>query len=507
VRAILAIVTGRRSAWVVLIGCLVALALAIAFVPRANHPAANAALGSAGDSQRVSALLIDFPSPGSSYAIVVWHRRDGGDLSAADRASVNAQVPALEKLSTQESALRPELAADRRAMLLEVPVDAARAANDAPDLAAAVRAAATGSLTRHLRAEYSGTLVAAADSQGQQAVIRLWVLVAVGALVALVIMLFTRRLLAVIAGLFVTAGAAWLGLVVGQAVCSGLGLPFSLDAGTTVVAALLVATALFCLTPSALYVALSGAVIEGGMLILLFASSPDAVAIGVVGAIGVVLSVFLALTLLRSALAIIQRAGFGLVPANPRGEAMGAARPVRSGLVGGAIIGLLVFGGVAAQLAVTAVNAGSQDAGSERAQRLADSAFGVGTGNQVILLVPAVLSGSTSVVAPDTVAMTLTTVHSVLRLGTVSDRSELLVALDADPGSARALTSIDSLRAKFERAGGLTAHTLVGGTDAATLDARAAAQRDLVTVIPIGAAILVLVLLGGALGARRRRPA
>ena len=504
-RAINGFLTGRRSAWVVLIGCLVALAVSIALVPRANHPAANAALGSAGDSQRVSTLLVGFPSPGSGYAVVVWSRSDGANLTAADRASVDAQVPALAKLSTQTTPLRPALAANRKAMMLQVPVDTTVAGNDAPALQAKVRTASTGSLSHDLRAQYTGTLAASAESQNKQAAIRSWVLLVVGVLVALVIILLTRRVLAIVARLVVIAGAAWVGLVVGQAVCGDLGVPFSLGAGTIVAAALLAISALFCLTPSALYIALSGAVVEVGMLVLLFSSSPDAVAIGVSGAIGVVLSVILALTLLRAWLSIIQRAGIAVAPADARGEAMGVARPVRSGLVGGAIIGLVIFGGVATQLGVVSATAAAQPASSAQAQRTADSAFGAGAGNQLVMVVPAILRGSTSVVAPDTVAMTLTTVHSVLRLGTVSGRSELVVALQADPGSSPAIASVESLRAKLDRAGGLTARTFVGGTDASALDLRDAAQADLATVVPIGAGILVVVLLVGALGARRPR--
>jgi len=179
--------------------------------------------------------------------------------------------------------------------------------------------------------------------------------------------------------------------------------------------------------------------------------------------------------------------------------------PVATAIIVAVVLGLLATGAVGVRLAVTASGVPHASAESVEARRIIDRAFGVGTGNEEFILVPKSLSGATSVVAPTTLAMALPAVHSVTRNGSHDGQSELVVAVNADPGSAAALRTTENLRAAVARAGGSTARTLVGGPDAELLDARNAAQTDLATVIPGAVALLAIIAVVTFVLERRRR--
>lgn len=528
-RVILTFVTGRRTAWITLLGCLVAVALAIVFVPRATGGAAQAQVASAGDSQRVSTLLARFPSPDTSYALIVWTRRDGGKLTGADRESIEERIPALARLSTQPSTTRSQLSVNRTAMLLEVQVDPAAAAGDPSAVVARVQVTANRSLAGSLRTRITGTVVNAVGEQNTQAAAQLWVLLLIGVIVAALTLAFIRGLLAWIAQLVVIAAVDWLAVVAAGAVCSDLDIPLSESATTVLVTLLTFATAYFCITIvrryrcelpaladaraglraslyySAATVVASAVVLVLALLALLLARDSDARAIGVSGAIGVVLSVILALVLLPALFAVAGAVAFWPSGSQPATGSAPGRRATTAGVAAGAILGIFALALAAVPLTASATNSGGVSAEGSATQRTIDGAFGVGTGNQAIMLVPTSLGGETSTIAPTSLAMALPTVHSVLRASSHAGRTELIVAIDADPGSAAALATVEKLRARIARTGGPTSRTLVGGQDASTIDVRDAAQLDLGTVLPITAAILLVLLIAVVLWERRYR--
>jgi RND superfamily putative drug exporter len=156
------------------------------------------------------------------------------------------------------------------------------------------------------------------------------------------------------------------------------------------------------------------------------------------------------------------------------------------------VVGLLTLGLVGAQLG------GQRTFGtpeSARVQKVADQAFGPGYGNQAIMLVPNSLGGSSSVTSPTTLAIDQDSVHSVTRRESHAGRTELVVALTADAGSAKAISTVRALRASIAKAGGSTARTLIGGPDAVAIDTRDGAATDRGVVIPILVGVLLILLI------------
>jgi hypothetical protein len=296
-------VTVRSPAWLVRFGCLVVIGLAVGLIATAGT---WVSLPSSSESQRVTGLLADFPATDThtDYGLVVWTRHDGGPLSAADMAAVAARVVALAPLAAHPDSVRENLAANRKAILIELPL---------PQLQSAPESAARNRVT-------AGTM--------------------------------RNR-----------ASAA---------------LPSDLMAQVT----------------------------------------------GTVTAVG--------------------------------------SPPV------------------------------SYQATSEQAQKTIDAAYGTGFGNRAVMLVPQSLAGETSTIAPTTLAMDFDTVHSVTRESSHAGRSELIVAIDADPGSARALAAVRGIRASLARTGGPTARTMVGGADAMEIDLRSAVASARLLILLSGAGVLVL---------------
>jgi hypothetical protein len=104
--------------------------------------------------------------------------------------------------------------------------------------------------------------------------------------------------------------------------------------------------------------------------------------------------------------------------------------------------------------------------------------------------------------------MNFETVHSVTRAGSYRDRTELIVGLNADPGSSQALQTVREIRSSIAKTGGLTAESLVGGGDATEVDQLAAVSADRGTILAIGIgalAVLAIGLAGILSGVRRRR--
>jgi hypothetical protein len=161
---------------------------------------------------------------------------------------------------------------------------------------------------------------------------------------------------------------------------------------------------------------------------------------------------------------------------------------------------------VTGTVTATGTPAVSYPPASIAAQRTIDADYGTGYGNRAVMLVPQSLAGETSTIAPTTLAMTFDTVHSVTREATHAGRSELIVAINADPGSTSALATVRGIRTSLASTGGPTARTLVGGTDAMLIDhaSAVAAARLIILCIAIGLLVVAAVIL--TILGRRRGP-
>ena len=232
--AITNFVTGRRTAWVTLLLCLVALGLTFALIPRPTSAnASTAGLPASADSQRVADLLARFPTANTAQAIVVWNRVDGHRLTSADRTAIDNRVGGLAGLSTQPQDVRTDLSADRIAMAAAVRVRETAVEKDAGAVASGLRAAARAGLPSDLEARLTGEVARAAENQAAVAGTDFWLALVFGAVAALLLMLFTRSFIVWIVPAVVIGAAEWLTSIVAGAVDSTLGLPISATVGAT----------------------------------------------------------------------------------------------------------------------------------------------------------------------------------------------------------------------------------------------------------------------------------
>ncbi|HEY5231414.1 MAG TPA: MMPL family transporter, partial [Galbitalea sp.] len=526
---------GRRTAWITLLGCLVALGLTFALIPQSlNTAAPQSRLAASADSQHVADLLAHFPTAPTTPGIVEWNRTDGQTLSTADRAAIVDRVTAVASLSSQPQDARPQVSVDRTVMLVQVTVSASSVSKDASAVATRLRSTARSGLPSDLEARVTGDIATAADDASAYAGTTLRLLLVLALVVAVLLILLTRSLLVWIVPLVVIAAADWLTRIVAGAVSAALGMPITADVSDIVSVVVAVVGAGFSLILIARYreelrpaddrhlamrkalsgagavITASAATITLGMLALTFASLGQTQAIGLAGAIGVVIAAVLVLVMLPAALVVVPRGLFWLpvprlfdpkVPVEdspPRFASTVDHRRIPVAIIAAVIIGVLTLGLVGAQLG------GHQSVGhpeSVQAQKVVDHAFGPGYGNQAIMLVPDSLRGQTSTFSPTTLAIDQDVVHSVLRGESHDGRTELVVALNADARSPQAIATIRSLRASIARTGGPTAETLIGGPDAVAIDTRDAAATDRITIIPIliGVLLLMLILLTRAL--------
>jgi putative drug exporter of the RND superfamily len=541
VRAISSFVTGRRTAWATILACLVALALAFLLLPRSPGPGSASALPASAESQRVATLLAKFPHPDSDYAIVVWSRVDGGRLSTADHAAIVSRITAVAPRSTSPATVRGDLAVNRTAILVDMPVDASASSRAA--VGTRILNSARAGLPADLRAQLAGSVATPADASTDGGIDLTLVLISV--IAALLLLVISRRPVLWLAQLVVLGAAGWLALHITDAVFDTLGAPQTTDARDLLFGIVVGLGTCYSLLLSARYlrarrsgaesraavgwvvaeagsaIATNALLVAVGSLALLLATALPARAIGLTAAIGVLAVALLDLTLLPALLSVAARALTW--PASPRvANAVTRARgrstdtrsraPVLVAIVTAAVVCLVVLDLVDAQLSS---GIGTTSPSTTAAQKTIDGAFGTGYGNQAIMLVPSSLAGETSTVAPTTLAMNFGTVNSVIRKGTWNGRSELIVALDADPGSDLALATVRDIRASIAQTGGLTAATLVGGADAAEVDQVAAISADRTTILVAGiVAFIVLLLamvglllssLGGARETSRRR--
>jgi RND superfamily putative drug exporter len=243
----------------------------------------------------------------------------------------------------------------------------------------------------------------------------------------------------------------------------------------------------------------SNATVVLALLTLAFASSPSTRSLGVQAASGlVVAAVFVLLVLPPLLSAFGTRLFWPFVPrvGAPPLTTTGAwhriadtvaRRPGRIAAVAIAALLLLCTG-------LLAIPTGLSQ--TEQFRVRAESVTGYQTLAQHF---PGGLTNPTRVVAPSGSATAVTTaitgtpgVLSATEAGrSPSGLTQWTVVLDAEPGSAAAFEAVDALRDSVHEADGAA---LVGGPDASARDARAAAQRDRLVIIPAILAVVLVVL-------------
>jgi RND superfamily putative drug exporter len=548
VRTLARFVSGRRTAWAVLVATAVAVALLFALLPtREGEAAPPSGVPGSSQSAEVTALLERFPSSDTTVGILIFSR--GGDaLDASDLAAIDERAAALADLSTTPQAVRPQISDDGTAALVAVPLDADEADADVAATATALRDAAGAELPGGLDASLTGPIGFQDDVANAFAGADLRLLL-VTVIVVAVLLIVTYRSpvlwivpLAVVGAADALAGRVAAALaepldITIDASISGILSVLVFGAGTNY-ALLLVAryreellrepdrnramrTAVTSAGPA---IAASGGTVALSLLTLLLASLSGNRALGFACAVGVVIAIVFALVALPAALVVCGRGLFWpFVPRASSADPVDAAdsvatrgddgsggatrraagrrgfwdrlgrgvsrRPVVVAVSAVAGIGVLCLGlsGYAVGLSQTDQLLGDPE--SVSAQRIVDDSFSAGLTSQTTVLVPSAAADRATALAADTDGVDTATAGE-----STGGLTRVDLQLTAEPESDAAFATIERLRTAYADAGGETAQALVGGSDATAYDTKTAAQADIDLIAPIILAIVFAIL-------------
>ncbi|MEV0605503.1 MMPL family transporter [Polymorphospora rubra] len=519
-----AIVSGRWSAWVVLLVAAVFSAAVILGGGQAYESTdPTAALPDTAESVQVAELQRQLPSGQLNPALVVYSR-GGQPLTADDEAAIAADAAAFSAEAAGGQVSPPVFSPDRAAALLAVPLPADLDTDTTIATVERLRATAADGLPAGATAQVSGGAGFTADiaSSFDGANFRLLLVTVV--VVALL--------------LIVTYRSPWLWLVplavVGTAdvVTNGLiamlsrAIELPIDPSTTGIVDVLVfgAGTNYALLLIARYreelrrvddrreamrrslssagpaIAASAATVCLSLLTLLTAVLGNDRAIGVAGAVGLAVAATYGLVVLPAALSVCGRGLFW--PFVPRA---GQADPARSGIwarVGGLVARRprAVLAGSLAVLALLALGLSDARLGLSRTEQFRVQAESIDGLDTLARHFPAGSADPTSVIGKaGSEQPLLTAVQDTPGVASarVAERTAELVAidvvLDAEPDS---IASFDTIRELRERVDDVpAAEALVGGTVASNLDTRDAAIRDLKVVVPLVLVVVLLVLI------------
>jgi putative drug exporter of the RND superfamily len=511
VAAIVRVLAGRRTGWAVLVLAAVLSALALGLrgaAPEAPDQAAG--LPGSAESARVAAAVAGLPSSRVEPALVVYSR-DGAPLTGADEAAIRATAGTLGA-----GAAEPELAADRTAALVAVPLPADAGFDATRDAVDRLRRLAPAGLPAGVRVEVTGGPAFEADVARQFDGADTSLLLVTVAVVAVLLLVTYRSPWLWLVPLAVVGTADQVAAAVLVRLDRATGLSFDeatlgivsvlvFGAGTNY-ALLLVAryreelrrvadrheAMRRALTAAGPAIAASAGTVTLSLLTLLLASLSGNRSLGVAGAVGIVIALLYGLAVLPAALALFGRGLFW--PFVPR---TGQAEPTATGLwarVGAAVAhrprvvavaSLLLLAGLAAGATGVRVGLSETEQFRVRVEAVAGQetlarAFPAGSAEPLTVVAdPA---------AADRVAAAAAGVPGVAG-ARVAERTAGLARIDvvltAATGTGAADDTIRRLRADLD--GG----ALVGGPAAADLDLRTANARDRLVLVP---AILLLVL-------------
>lgn len=554
-RALSRLVSGRRSAWAVLVGTLVAVALLVLVLPAADGDAgAPGGLPDTSESAEVAALLAASPAADGTVGILVF-TADEEPLDADQLAAVDARAAALAALSTTPQAVRPQVSDDGRTALVAVPLDAADVDADPTGTADELRAVAAADLPAGTVALLTGPVGFQDDVQGAFAGADLRLLLVTAGVVAVLLVVTYRSPVLWLVPLTVVGVADALAGRVAAAVAGALDVP--LDASVSGILSVLVfgagtnyalllvaryreeltrrtdqrAALRTAVTSAGPAILASGGTVALSLLTLLLASLSGNRALGLACAVGVCVAMAFALVVLPAALAVSGRGlfwpfvprvtgadraggasgaqgdgdGHGHGHGTTEGRTTAATRPRGWERLGrgvarrpGRVVVVSLLG-----LGVLATGLGGYQVGLSQTDQLLGDPDSVVAQRQLEESFPAGLSGSTTVLAPVAVAEraadlargTEGVASATVGREDVAGYASIAVQLDAEPESDASGATVERLRDHYQDAGGPLAEALVGGTDAAALDGRVAAERDLLLLAPLILAVVLVVLV------------
>ena len=524
--AIWRFISGRRTAWIVLVGTVVAVGLLFSLLPKsAGNTFPTTGLPTSSQAAQVDAALAKFPSAKQTAAILVWSRGDA-PLTAADRTAIAERATALGALSTAPRATAPQFSDDSTAALSVVPLSTKAVDKDVASTADSLRTVAAKNLPSGLKSYLTGGVGFQADISNAFAGADIKLLLVTVIVVAVLLIITYRSPVLWIVPLVVVGTADGLA----GAVVSALAKPFgiTLDASVSGILSVLVfgAGTNYALLLVARYreelqkvedrslamltavksagpaIAASGGTVALSLITLLFAELAGNRALGFACAIGVVVAILFALIVLPAALVVCGRGLFW--PFVPRVLEASAVvkdgfwarlgrgvsrRPVIITVLSAAGVGVLTLGlsGFSVGLSQTQQLLGNPE--SVVAQKIVDRSFSAGLTSQTTVLTPKDAAADATTIAKNTRG-----VDSVTPGESANGLAQLTVSLTDAPGSNGALTTITTLRSAYADKSGAVGTTIVGGRDATALDTLTVSQRDQDLIIPIILAIVFAIL-------------
>ncbi|WP_375433053.1 MMPL family transporter [uncultured Friedmanniella sp.] len=518
--------TGRRTVWLVIVlalagsGAVIGLGGSLVL-----DPDSTAGLPASAQSTTVAKLQQQLPSGQLNPALVVYSR-PGGTLSDADLADVSQQADALARIALGGRVSPPQLSPDRTAALVAVPLSGEVTGEQTVASVKAIRAAVGSGLPAGVIAQVTGGAGFSADISSAFDGANVTLLVTTASVVALLLILTYRSPLLWVVPLTVVGLADQTTTKLVSLLSRHSDVPF--DPSTTGIVSVLVfgAGTDYALLLIARYreelqrtpdrhqamrgavrgagpaVLASGTTVVLALLTLLAATFGGTRAIGVAGAIGIAVALAFGLVVLPAALVVCPRGLFW--PLVPRVE--NAARRAAPGGRGWRRIGdatarrpwpvivgsVLVLGAFSLGIAGTGFGLSQADTFRTKAEsvdglKTLSASFPAGLVSPVV-----VLTTPERADAMVTAVQNLPGVASATRGEADAQLAEVDVVITAAPNTAESDATVERLR---EQTATVDPGALVGGSVAASLDARDASVRDLTVIVPLILAVVVGVLV------------
>ncbi|MGI5233657.1 MMPL family transporter [Actinoallomurus sp. CA-142502] len=523
-------VSGRRTAWVVLIVTMALGGLMIAFggSPKVSDDP-SAGLSASAESSRAARLQRELPS-GKVTAAVIVYARASGRLTGADLTVISAQRAGIARAARGGTVVTPARKSDDgRAATVAVPLPRDTASTELAATVGRVRAAARAGLPPGVTAQVTGPAGITADLAGVFDGANLTLLLTTVAVVALL--------------LIITYRSPWLWLVplltvgVADQVTSALVAVLSRHSGLNVSNATVGIVEVLVFGAGTDYALLliaryreelrrdadrhdamrravrragpsiiaSGVTVALSLACLLLATLPSNTGIGVASAIGVLCALFFGLSALPAALVICGRGLFW--PLVPRADGRDDHLTGRTGGVwarlgrGVARRPRVVAAASIVLLAALAAGLSGAHLGLSQADRFRTKAESIDGLATLSAHFPA---GEADPVSVITVPAQAERVLAVVRRspgvadGTIAEKGardvRITAVLRAQPDTDASYTAVRVLRDRVHAIPG--AEAVVGGTVATDLDTRDAAARDQKVIIPLVLAVVLIILVG-----------
>jgi putative drug exporter of the RND superfamily len=518
-------VSGRRTAWVILVLAVVVGGAVIAFSGAGQTTDdRTAGLPDSAQSTRVAELQRQLPSGQLNPALVVYSRTDAAALSPGDLAAIAEQAPALRNVALDGRVSPLQASPNGQAALVVVPLSASVSSAETVESVELIRSIVKSDLPPGVIAQVTGGAGFTADlnSAFEGADARL--LITTAAVVAVLLLITYRSPILWLVPLAVVGLADQVTASLIKITSRNVDLPF--DASTSGIVSVLVfgAGTDYALLLIARYreelrresdrrlamrlawlgaapsIAASGVTVILALLTLLLAQSGGSRAIGLGGAIGIAVAMICGLLLLPAALVVCPRGIFWpLVPKvdevavrqeGRRWRRIGAATERRPWPI---IIGsVLLLVGLSAGIATTGFGLSQAETFRTEAEsvdglRTISTSFPAGVVSPVVIM--------TNPTDSEAVAARAEAVPGVseVRLGErTASVAELTVVMTAEPDTAESYATVQDLRAAAVEA---DPNAVVGGPVATNLDARDASIRDLKIISPLILAVVMGVLV------------